>query len=235
VSFIVPATAACPTCGAEAQVQYPASINADRRPDLRLAILDGSLSCQPCRACGEHLTFEPLLTYLDVGRAQWILAESSDARADWDALEQQAAEVYDAAFGEAAPEAARRVGATLVPRLVFGWPALVEKLLCEEYGLDDVALEALKLATVAHGAVQNVYTTLDLRLTGREDENLVLHWVHPSDGTQFERLLVPHAAYVLVKGGDGWGPAIARLAGRMFVDIGRVLLKPMTTSGGAPA
>jgi hypothetical protein len=235
VSFINPATAACPTCGAEAQVQYPTSINADRRPDLRSAILDGSLSCQPCRACGERLTFEPQLTYLDVGRRQWILAESSDARTDWDALEQQADEVYAAAFGSGAPDAARSIGATLVPRLVFGWPALIEKLLCQEYGLDDVALEALKLAAIAHGTVPNVYTGLDLRLTGRDDDTLVLHWVNPASGTPFERLGIPWEAYVLVKGGDGWAPVAARLAGRMFVDLGRVLLRPMAVSGGLAA
>jgi CpXC protein len=224
MSFIVSATAACPTCGAPAEVQYPASINADRRPDLRAAILDGSLSNQPCRACGESLSFEPRLTYLDVGQRQWILAEASDARDDWDAIEQQATEVYAAAFGDDAPETARQIGATLVPRLVFGWPALVEKLLCQDFGLDDVALEALKLAAIAQGTVPTIYPALDLRLTGREDQDLVLHWLHPADGTPVERLKVPEAAYVLAKGNaSAWAPVMTRLAGQMYVDIGRVL------------
>jgi hypothetical protein len=223
MSFIITQRAACPTCGAEVEIQ-PASINADRRPDLRAAILDGSLSTQACRACGEKLGFEPRLTYLDVGGRQWILAEAAEARADWAEIEQQATDVYAASFGANAPEIARGIGALLEPRVVFGWPALAEKLLCRDYGLDDTALEALKLATLAHGDESTVYNALDLRLTGREGENLVLHWLHPTDGTPVERLTIPMAAYALVKsGGEAWAPVRARLAGQMYVDIGRVL------------
>ena len=188
MSFIIAQKAACPTCGVEADMQFPASINADRRPDLREAILDGSLSTQSCRACGEKLSFEPRLTYLDVGGRQWILVEAAEGRADWTEIEQQAIEIYAASFGAEAPEIARGIGALLEPRLVFGWPALAEKLLCRDYGLDDTLLEALKLATLAHGDASNVYDALDLRLTGREGESLVLHWLHPTDGTPVERL-----------------------------------------------
>jgi CpXC protein len=234
VSFIIPAPATCPTCGAEAQVQFPGSINADRRPDLRAAILDSTLSTQPCRSCGESLTFEPQLTYLDVGRRQWIFAEASDARDEWAAIEEQAAEIFDAAFGDEAPAAAREIGATLASRLVFGWPALAEKLLCNEFGLDDVALEALKLAAIAEGTIPTVYAALDLRLTGREADRLVLQWVYPSDGTPIERLQIPEAAYTLVKGGgEAWAPVAARFQSGMFVDLRRMLHPSVAGQGAA--
>lgn len=234
MSFIIPASATCPTCGAEAQVQFPASINADRRPDLRAAILDGTLSTQPCRSCGESLTFEPQLTYLDVARRQWIFAEAADARNDWAAIEEQATEIFDAAFGDEAPAATRGIGATLVPRLVFGWPALVEKLLCNEFGLDDLALETLKLAAISEGKIPTVYAALDLRLTGREADCLMLHWVNPIDGAAVERLRIPEAAYLLVRaGGEAWVPVASRLASRMFVDLGRVMHPPAASQGAA--
>jgi hypothetical protein len=228
MSFIIPASSTCPTCGAQARVAFPASINADRRPDLRAAILDGSCATQHCRTCGESLTFQPQLTYLDTGRRQWIFAEAAEARGDWPEIEAQAAEIFNDAFGGGAPEAARAIGTNLVPRLVFGWPALAEKLLCAELGLDDRTLEAVKIALIADGKCPSVYTTLDLRLTGADDENLVLDWLDPATGTAVERLRVPQAAYVLAKaGGDAWAPLIDRLAGPFFVDIGRVLHAPV--------
>lgn len=224
MSILADATATCPTCGKPVAFACPASVNADRRPDLRAAILDGSLHTEVCRACGETLMFEPQLTYLDVGRRQWILARPSDERGAWAAAEREAVSVYDQAFGQAAPAAARTLGAGLVPRLVFGWPALVEKLLCAEMGLDDAALEATKFATLAEGPMRAIDPDRDLRLIGEAQGAMLLHWLDPSDGVAVSSLRVPRQIYVLVKGGgEAWAPLTARLAGRMYVDIGRVL------------
>ena len=224
MSILADASATCPICGSEAHFEFPASINADRRPDLREAVLDGSLYTETCRACGESLSYEPQLTYLDVGRRQWILAQPSEERGDWEASEHDALGVFDLAFGAAAPEVARTIGARLVPRLVFGWPALVEKLRCQEFGLDDAALEATKLATLAEAKVGQLDPDLDLRLSGEEGDALLLHWINPADGAVTARLRVPRQVYVLVKaGGEAWAPLLQRLAGRMYVDIGRVM------------
>lgn len=227
MSLLAEATATCPTCTAVTSMEFPASINADRRPDLRAAILDGSMFTLPCRTCGEVLTFEPHLAYLDVGRRQWILAQSTDDRANWEQAERDAVGVYDLAFGASAPAAARAIGSALRPRLVFGWPALIEKLLCHDLGLDDVALEALKFATIANATPPELDPDLDLRLVGEQDGNLMLHWIDPSDGAPTARMQIPQSAYVMVKGGgDAWAKLTGVLAGRMFVDIGRVLREP---------
>ena len=179
MSLLAEATATCPTCAAVTGMEFPVSINADRRPDLRAAILDRSMFALPCRSCGV-LTFEPHLAYLDVGRRQWILAQSTDDRANWEQAENDAVGVYDLAFGAGAPAAARAIGSALRPRLVFGWPALIEKLLCHDLGLDDVALEALKFATIANATPPTLDPSLDLRLAGEQDGNLVLHWIDPA-------------------------------------------------------
>jgi hypothetical protein len=224
MSIFVTAAATCPTCGTEMTLQYPASINADRRPDLRASILDGSLYTLPCRSCGEVLTFEPHVTYLDLSRRQWILAETIDAGADWRAAEASALGVYELAFGAAAPAPARSMAASLVPRLVFGWPALIEKLRCGDLGIDDVALEALKLAILRQGPARPIDPDQDLRLMAREEDDLILAWVDRENGAEAARLTVPEAAYLLIKGGGADWDALARVvAGRMFVDMGRVL------------
>jgi len=227
MSLFFTATATCPTCRAEATLSYPASINVDRRPDLRAAILNQSLYTLPCPKCDELLTFEPHITYLDMRRRQWILAEAVTEIGNWPAAEASALGVYDLAFGAGAPEAARTVGAALVPRLVFGWPALIEKLLCDDLGLDDAALEALKLAVLKDGPQRALDPTLELRLVGREADDLIFAWLDPTTGAEQDRLHVPEAAYLAVKGGAAaWAPLTALLAGRMFVDMNRVLRSP---------
>ena len=183
MSFIVDATAPCPTCGATARLDFPASINADRRPDLRAAILDGSIYFQDCASCGERLSFEPETTYsMSVGGNGFSLNPPKE-RSGWVEAEQTAIAVHAAAFGADAPAAARRLGESIVPRLVFGWPAMAEKLLCRELGLDDVAVEALKMTAIARNTVPVSDPDLDFRLVGERGEALLFAWLGPADGT----------------------------------------------------
>ncbi len=189
------ATATCPSCATLNTFDYPASVNADRRDDLRAAILDGTLYLRPCDTCAKLLTFDPHLTYLDVGRGQWILVEAPDKVTQWRAAEADAIGVFELAFGTRAPPPARQLGGGLVPRLVFGWPALVEKLRCEELGLDDVALEMTKIAIMHDGPHRTLEPDRDLRLRGRDDDMLLLDWIDPATGTAAVRMKVPHALY----------------------------------------
>src|SRR5581483_8553084 len=130
----------CSNCGTENGVEVSASVNADRRPDLRTAILDGSFQAVPCASCGTTLRLPPHLTYLDMGRGQWIVVDAFAALPNWKASETEAQGAYDLAFGADAPEAAREIGEGLSPRLVFGFPALCEKLIVGDLGLDDTTL-----------------------------------------------------------------------------------------------
>ncbi len=218
------ATATCPNCATLNTFDYPASVNADRRDDLRTAILDGTLYLRPCDTCGKPLTFDPHLTYLDVGRGQWILVEAPDKVAQWRAAEADAIGIFELAFGTRAPPPARRLGSGLVTRLVFGWPALVEKLRCEELGLDDVTLEMAKIAVIRDGPHRTLEPDRDLRLRGREENMLLLDWIDPATGTANIRMKVPHALYEdALEPSAAWAELRAEVAGRMFVDISRIL------------
>ena len=224
MSIFVTAHAKCPACETPATLDYPASVNADRRPDLRASILDQSLFTLPCPSCGATLTFEPHITYLDMKRGQWILAESTDEIEHWRDAEAAATGIYDTAFGAGAPDVARALGARLKPRLVFGWPALIEKLRCDELGLDDVALESLKLAMLRATPERSIDPGQELRLSGRDGSNLVFAWIDPTTGAEMARVVAPDAAYVVVKGdAAAWAPLARLLAGRMYVDMNRVL------------
>src|SRR5262249_54770544 len=138
----------CPSCGKSVDFNAVMSVNADRRPDLRAAILDGSFQRQACPQCNQEFRLDPELTYMDVGRGQWIAALPVAKLEAWQAIEAQVGDMFDGAYGEKASRTAREIGAGLTPRLTFGWSALGEKLAIVEHGLDDVIVELAKTALV---------------------------------------------------------------------------------------
>src|ERR1039458_8588962 len=129
MSLFHPANLICSKCGAQTEVQRNASVNVDRRPDLRVAILDGSFQSKACGKCGTELRLPPHLTLLDLGRNQWIMAEPASLLEQWREVEADASSTYAETFGDKAPPSARELAKDLTPRLVFGWPALREKLI----------------------------------------------------------------------------------------------------------
>src|SRR5580698_8815544 len=104
------ATVACGKCGTANDVDLAASVNADRRPDLRTAILDGSFQALKCEKCGTALRLPAHLTYLDTGRGQWIVVDSFAALPNWKDAEAEAQDAYDVTFGPDAPDASREIG-----------------------------------------------------------------------------------------------------------------------------
>ena len=85
MSMFNPATAPCPACGTVHRFQLVASVNADRRDDLRLAILDGSFQRETCAKCKTQFVLPPALTYLDVRRGQFILVQPLKVQEYWEA------------------------------------------------------------------------------------------------------------------------------------------------------
>ena len=217
---------ACPACQVTFEVEAVHSVNADRRPDLRQEILDGSFQQIACTACKTRFRLDPSFNYLDVGRGQWIAAEPVTGLADWPVREAAARELFERAYGAQAGELAREVGSGLKPRLTFGWPAVREKLVAGEHGLDDVAVEACKAAAMRAQAELPFSGEADLRLVAVDPGRLVLAWVNPADNAMGELLAVPRTLYdeiVADEEGD-WFAFKSDYEGALFVDMNRVLL-----------
>jgi hypothetical protein len=218
------ATVTCGKCGVENDVDLAASVNADRRPDLRTAILDGSFQALKCESCGTALRLPAHLTYLDTGRGQWILVDSFASLPNWKNVEAEAQDAYDVAFGPDAPDASREIGEALTPRLVFGWPALREKLIAGDLKLDDTTLELLKMSVMATVAGPPVADETELRLTGGNDATLQFAWFVSASEQDIARLEVPRGAYDdIVDDADEWDALRSDLAGHLFVDVKRIL------------
>jgi hypothetical protein len=225
MSIFDTATAACPACGEESEFEAVMSVNADRRPDLRQEILDGTFQASACPKCGTQVRLPPEFTYLELRRRHWIAVHPLTSRQDWPGHEQAALEAFDEAFGKDAPAAAQELAAGLVPRVVFGWAALQEKLLLAELGLDDAILELLKITLLHDVEGLTIVADAELRLNGGDGETLGFDWLRAETGEVLNGFVVPRKAYDAIAADAGpWGELRTRIVGTAFVDLQRALV-----------
>jgi hypothetical protein len=150
---------------------------------------------------------------------------------NWKNVEAEAQDAYDMAFGPDAPDASREIGEGLTPRLVFGWPALREKLIAADLGLDDTTLELLKMSVIGTVTGPPVADETELRLVGGNDAGLRFAWFVSASEQELATLEVPRGAYDdIVDDGDDWDDLRTDLAGHLFVDVKRILSGSGTTA-----
>jgi hypothetical protein len=120
----------------------------------------------------------------------------------------------------------RQIGEGLRPRLVFGWAALREKLICQDLGVDDTTLEFLKMAIMRDVERPPVADETELRLTGGDVDTLEFQWIATLAKKPIAALSVPRDIYDGITEEKG-GVRRERLPGRSAsADRG-------TASGGA--
>jgi len=217
-------TIQCPACATPMDFEIVLSISADRRPDLRDAILDGSFQRQPCPGCGTPFRVEPEFTYMDIKRRQYIGVWPTARRADWQACAEQSRAVFDEALGRSAPPEARSIGDELDVRVVFGWPALVEKILARGAGIDDRTLEVAKLAVMRSGEETPLPGHRALRLVQVDDTSMLFAWVG-SGGEKPASWRVPRQLIADIEGQpELWQSTRDKVVAGDVVDFQRELL-----------
>lgn len=215
---------ACPSCDVEVSFEVVESINADRRPDLREAILARTFQHSPCEGCGTPLRVDPDLTYLHVAGRLWMLVRPAADLAHWEQMEEIAREVHGHAYGAGAPPVAQAIGQNLDARITFGWPAFREKLLAAELGIDDVALELAKMLVLRSAESVELDDAVELRLVDRSDDTLVLAWVRSDSEEPVEFVEVPEGLVADLVEDPDWADARAALTAGLFVDLHRILV-----------
>lgn len=215
----------CPHCAEKVPFDVCASVNADRRPDLRDAILNGTFQLATCPHCSGQFHMEPQLNYLDVGRGQWIAAFPHDQIDQWATIEAAATESFGKAYGPQASAAEREVGDDLTVRVVFGWAGLREKLLAMDAKIDDVQLEQAKLVLMRELDDPPLPIGAELRLvavTDTPDAELTVA-VLDRDGSELERMDVPMEVISdVAQDADAWAPLVAKLQAGAYVDMQRL-------------
>jgi hypothetical protein len=212
----------CPGCGVPAPFDVVHSINADRRPDLRAAILAETFQTRTCGSCGKTFRLDPELTYLDVRRGSWLGVHAASEVGRWARIEADDRALFDRGYGPAASEVARSIGAGLTVRVVFGWAAFREKLVAADADLDDHELELLKIAIVK-SSEETPFGTANLRLVAVEEGELLFAWVTPRSEEIVTTLWVSRTAYdEIASDREGWAALREALSAGPFVDLQRL-------------
>ncbi|TDK51052.1 CpXC domain-containing protein [Antarcticimicrobium luteum] len=216
---------ACPSCGADIPFEECDSVNADRRPDLREAILEGSFQSLPCPGCGETVRMEPQFNYLEVGAGLWIAVFPGRMMPDYIAVEDAITEVFETSYGARALPSAREIGAGLDVRLVFGWPALTEKLVLRAAGLDDVTVELLKLDLMRRLPEADMGPGRELRVTSVEQDALNFVWILTEREVPMDGFAAHRALYDAIEEAPGaWAPIRAQLTDGPFADMQKLFI-----------
>ena len=217
----------CPACGTAVDFEAVYSVNADRRPDLRAAILDGTFQEQACPSCGEAFRLDPEFNLLDTQRGQWIAAAPLNSLRHWKDLEDRAKALFERAYGAEASEGAQAIGRKLQTRVTFVWPALAEKLLAIDHELDDLTIELCK-AWIMRSVDSPIGAESELRLLSVDDTQLGFGWLLAADGALGPTMKVERSLYEQIDADEdgGWEELRAEIGAGYFVDINRLMIEP---------
>jgi len=225
MSLFKPMNVTCPACEKLISVNAVGSVNADRRQDLRDEILANSFQNVTCSECGEAFRLEPDFNYLDAGRGQWIAAMPARLMPQHEEMEAQAQEAFDRSYGPDTSPSAQSIGNDLQARLVFGWPALREKILIHDAKLDDGLIELLKIDVLRRLPEINLVQGVEMRLLDVTDEELNIAWINAETEDVDQTIDVRHALYEEIAGNpDGWASISERVNKGMFVDAQKLFM-----------
>lgn len=225
MSLFLPVDLTCPGCGELITMDAVGSVNADRRPDFRDAILEDKFQDVICSACEMTFRLQPNFNYLDAGRGQWIAGMPADKMPNYLEVEDEVGTLFDQSYGSKAPAAARVVGDVLDVRLTFGWPAIREKLLAREHKLDDVVLEMLKLDLLRRMPSAPLAPGTELRLVDVTQGRLSFIWIETATEDADEEVTVDKQLYDdIADAPEVWEPIRAQLTNGAFVDMQKLYM-----------
>lgn len=224
MSLFSPVTMACPNCRTDNTFDAFHSVNADRRADLKAAILAGAFQRVHCTSCGVEFRLEPSFNYLDVAAGLWVSARPIAALAHWQPEVARADAAFALAYGDKAGSAAREIGARLAARITFGWPAMREKIVIRDAGLDDVGIEAVKLAILRNRPGNPLAPGIELRLIEAAGDTLTFAWMTVASNEARDIFGARRALYDALATDPDWAETRASLSVDLFVDIQRMFI-----------
>jgi len=225
VSLFHPITVKCPFCDELVTVNAVGSVNADRRPDYRDAILEDRFQDTTCGSCEKSFRLQPEFNYLDAARRQWISALPAADMPNYLALEDEMTELFATSYGSKAPVAAQDVGKTLDVRVTFGWPAIREKLFARANNIDDVSLEIMKLDVLRQLPSAPLGPGIELRLVDMLGDDMIFAWLRTQAEEALEQFKVPAAWFHgIADNPDPWTAIRIKLTNGPFVDMQKLYM-----------
>ena len=154
-----PHVVACPYCNYNQEIHLLKGMHITRIPDVQRQIIDGTFQVFSCVSCTSSFVVERPSIYTDFDKGHYIAIEPLGSSRKEALMRHQ--KIFDDVF-LFAPDLAQNLANTLNPRLVFGLPALREKILTWEKGLSDHVLEGLKLSIIGRHSLDKKSIVLRL-------------------------------------------------------------------------
>jgi len=129
-------------CGHSFTAQLARGINIRRTPELKKKIIDGLFHRVTCPVCGHTFTVEKEFSYTDFDTNTFIKVMPAPDRHLWKQASKDLTAEVRAIPDELAPAKKRTL------RVVFGLAELREKIIAQEYGLDDRLAELMKVLLI---------------------------------------------------------------------------------------
>lgn len=215
----------CPNCNETQNINAVGSVNADRRPDYRDAILDESFQIITCSNCETKFRTEPLFNYLEVAKGHWIAAMPARQMPDFLEIEDEVNATFSTSYGDQAQASARDIGKDLNPRLTFGWPAVREKILIASLDLDDVTVELLKLDLLRRLPDAPLAPGIELRVVTGDTEYLGFAWVNSGSEEVVQSFTANRELLDEITGNpEGWASIRSQLTNGPFVDMQKLYM-----------
>ncbi|MBK8039295.1 MAG: CpXC domain-containing protein [Verrucomicrobiaceae bacterium] len=182
-------------CGMLLTVPLVRSANAVRSPAIREAILRGTFHTALCPGCRRRVQVESTFLYTDLKKQTAILVKPKSGRrthlSDSEALLQAAK-----ALGRSLPRSSGHL------RVVYGLGELREKLVCQDAGLDDRALELAKVLVIQDHPFLIHRPRLQMELAGVRKGQLEFIAYHHNQPERF-RVTMPSTVVEQVTPGLG--------------------------------
>lgn len=138
----------CPKCSRRFMMRLADGLHISRLPEVRRRVREGTFHQAACPSCGALVTAQVQTVYTDFERRHWLHVDLPSERSRWPELEAKALGGFDGAVRLGAPPMVRVLADSFRVRLVFGYPALREKILLWDADMDDGLVECLKLELI---------------------------------------------------------------------------------------
>jgi hypothetical protein len=102
---------------------------------------------------------------------------------------------------------------------------LREKIFIVEKRFNDIEMELTKMAVLRNCQEAHIGANIELRLTDVQGESLIMSWLVAETGEVIDSLAVAGALYDEIAADHaGWHELREALAGRLFIDMQRLML-----------
>jgi hypothetical protein len=169
-------------CGHQFPHHVARGVNAQRSPQFRQQILDGTFHTVQCPSCTQTRIIETAFSYIDPKRNLFIQVKPRKAFFDWKIASRMLEEKVKRLPAQGKLKKPKM-------RVVFGLAELREKILCETQNLDDRTLELIKVVLLYEHPMLMKRPRLQFVLTSASKEELVFRASHLHDKRTYKIVL----------------------------------------------